>query len=340
MPSRPTESKSPSQTQANTHGLERVAICPRWMVRSLRVVGAYHLVLGLAITLFPFAVLHAFRMAEPRPVEPVQAIGAFVACLGLAYVLAAPYGIQNWLLIFTGLLSYVSVAILLFHGGLQQHRRSIFTESVLGTAAFWSVVFGAMLLRSYRSYIGGRRIASPEVQEFALRVRANTGKSILQLSKEQPVMLLFLRHAGCMFCREALADVAAQRKQIEATGAKVVLVHMSRESQARSFFAKYGLEDVPRVSDPERALYRAFGLGRGSLVQLAGPAVWLRAIRAAILDRHGVGRLVGDVFQMPGVFLVYHGHVVLSFIHHSVADRPDYGQFVLLQSIPDTGAMG
>jgi hypothetical protein len=32
----------------------------------------------------------------------------------------------------------------------------------------------------------------------------------------------------------------------------------------------------------------------------------------------------GDIFQMPGVFLVYHGHVVRSFLHRNASDRPDF----------------
>jgi len=334
MPSRSSELNNPSPTQVNPYGLENVALCPLWMVRLMRITGICHVLLGIVAVISPFTFFDIFRVTTPQYAEPVQAIGAVVASLGLACVLAAPYAIQNWPLILAGMFSYASVALCAFQAGLQHHLRSTFTQAFIGTAVFWSVVFGAMLVRSFKAYVGARRVTSPEVQQFALRVRTNHGTSLLQLSKEHPIMLLFLRHAGCMFCREALSDVAAHRKQIEASGTRIVLVHMSRDSHAGSLFRKYGLEDLPRVSDPQRALYRAFGLGRGGLLQLAGPAVWLRAIRAAIFNGHGVGKAAGDVFQMPGVFIVYHGHVVRSFVHHSVADRPDYRGFVALQNVP------
>ena len=334
MPSRSSELNNPSPTHVNRYGLESVALCPLWMVRLMRIAGIYHLLLGIVAVVSPFTLFHILRVTLPQYSEPVQAIGAVVASLGLAYVLAAPYAIQNWPLILAGMFSYASLAVCVIHAELQHHLGSTFTQALFGMAVFWSVVFGAMLVRSFKAYVGAKRVTSPEVQQFALRVRTNDGMSLLQLSKEHPIMLLFLRHAGCMFCREALSDVAAQRKQIEATGTRIVLVHMSREPQAGSFFRKYGLEDLPRVSDPQRSLYRAFGLGRGGLMQLAGPAVWLRAIHAAMFDRHGVGKAAGDVFQMPGVFMVYHGHVVRSFVHHSIADRPDYRGFVALQSVP------
>jgi hypothetical protein len=61
---------------------------------------------------------------------------------------------------------------------------------------------------------------------------------------------------------------------------------------------------------------------------LFGPKVWVRGFDAGIVRRHGVGRLVGDGFQMPGLFMVFHGQVLRSYRHQSAADRPDYVRFV------------
>jgi len=135
---------------------------------------------------------------------------------------------------------------------------------------------------------------------------------------------VFLRHFGCTFCREALADVAAARERLEAAGARVTLVHMAGDREAHTFIARYGLADVARVSDPERQLYRAFELRRGRLGQLFGAKVWWRGLRAGLLDGHGVGALAGDGFQMPGAFVVHEGRIVRRFAHDSAADRPDY----------------
>src|SRR5437763_929202 len=82
-----------------------------------------------------------------------------------------------------------------------------------------------------------------------------------------------LRHSGCTFCRESLADISEQRESIEASGARIVLVHMGKEEYAAKFFRRYGLGDVPRISDPNQALYRAFGLNRGTFHSLFGPKV-------------------------------------------------------------------
>jgi len=39
---------------------------------------------------------------------------------------------------------------------------------------------------------------------------------------------------------------------------------------------------------------------------------------------YGVGRVIGDSFQLPGIFLVHHSEVLKAFRHESVADEVDY----------------
>ncbi len=43
-----------------------------------------------------------------------------------------------------------------------------------------------------------------------------------------------------------------------------------------------------------------------------------------MLRRRGIGPLAGDGFQMPGVFLAFHGEVIASYRPASAADRPSY----------------
>ena len=159
--------------------------------------------------------------------------------------------------------------------------------------------------------------------EILASARTATGDNLLTMSRRGPVLLTFLRHLGCTFCREALADLGARRTAIESEGTRVAFVHMGTDEQARPLFERYGLDDAPRVSDPERTLYRAVGLERGHLLQLFGPHVLARGI-GGLLRGHGVGRTVGDGWQLPGVFLVRDGRLVRAFRHETAADLPDY----------------
>lgn len=44
----------------------------------------------------------------------------------------------------------------------------------------------------------------------------------------------------------------------------------------------------------------------------------------AMLRGHGIGKLTGDGFRMPGAFVIIDGKVVVEHRATSAADRPDY----------------
>lgn len=108
---------------------------------------------------------------------------------------------------------------------------------------------------------------------------------------------------------------------------------MGEEAQGAKLFEQYGLGEVPRVSDPQAQLYRAFNLQRGKVAQVMGPRVWWRGFQSFILNHHPVGKLVGDGFQMPGVFLIQGDRILQSFIHQTSADRPDYVALAQTQTL-------
>ena len=155
-------------------------------------------------------------------------------------------------------------------------------------------------------------------------ITAESGRRFVDLALERPSLLLFLRHSGCTFCREALADVAAARAEIEAGGARVVLVHMGDRPELSLLLQKHGLEDLERICDPRQILYSAFGLERGRVSQLFGLKVWWRGFVAGVLKGHGIGKASADTRQMPGVFLIDQGLIANHFRHRSAADRPEY----------------
>lgn len=165
---------------------------------------------------------------------------------------------------------------------------------------------------------------SPDWQWAMREVRSHRGATLEQLSSAGPTLVVFLRHAGCVFCREALADLSRQRTAIEAAGARLALVHMSAPLNATLRLERYRLGDVHRFSDRECRLYRAFSLERGGFRQLFGARVCWRGLIAAVLRGHGVGRLEGDGCRLAGVFLLYQGRALVEHRATTAADRPDY----------------
>lgn len=138
-----------------------------------------------------------------------------------------------------------------------------------------------------------------------------------------PVLVVLLRSFGCTFCREAMADVAAVKSQLEAAGVRLAFIHGASPDEADPWFAKYGLTDVVRISDPGLDHYRAFGLGRTGATALVDPVVWARGAVCAL--SHGFGSQPAELMrQLPGVFVVRGQAVLAEYRHQSPADRPDY----------------
>lgn len=169
------------------------------------------------------------------------------------------------------------------------------------------------------------------LSEALKRYRAGVD-SLYDLSFRSPVMVVFLRHGGCTFCREALGDLSSVQERIEGTGTELVVVQMDSPREGQELARRFGLQDAQVISDPSRRLYRAFALGRGTFRQIFGLRIWPRFIQAAILRGYGVGRPKGDERQMPGVFLLRNGEIAQEYRHRTIADRPDYVALASLAS--------
>ena len=165
-------------------------------------------------------------------------------------------------------------------------------------------------------------------EEVLDQMITSTGESLREAAGKNPVLLVFLRHFGCVFCREALSDISRRRKEIESTGTRIVFVHMTDNEIAERYFTRYDLDNATHISDPECSYYRAFGLMRGNFNQLFGLHSWIRGFSAGVVAGHGAGPQLGDGFQMPGVFVIQNGEIRESFIHKLSSDRPDYQELL------------
>jgi hypothetical protein len=72
-----------------------------------------------------------------------------------------------------------------------------------------------------------------------------------------------------------------------------------------------------------------------TLGRFLSPRVWWRGFQTAILRKHGFGRIDGNEFQMPGVFLVHGGRILRSHVYKELWEHPD---FTAMARLPETGA--
>ena len=156
-------------------------------------------------------------------------------------------------------------------------------------------------------------------------VITNTDEKLSDISDEQPVLLVFLRHFGCVFCKEALVDLSQLKDKIKSKGVRLIFVHMSENVVAEQYFTEYKLEGATHISDPEMELYREFGITKGSFTQLYGLQTWLRGFE---VNKQGhkleLSKKLGDSTQMPGIFLIHRSEIKERYIHNLPSDRPDY----------------
>ena len=294
------------------------------MARALLLAATFDVLAGVFLVVAPMAPL-SWAGAEPALYPEVwQCLGAILGVYGLGHAFAARQPFHLWPLVLVGLLGKVVVpagfAWAASRGGLPWQLGL----PVLALGPIWWVPFGLILRGALRAHRADHTPPALPLDMALSLYRDHAGTDLLEASRQQPQFLVFLRHFGCTFCREALADLAAIDEQLRAAGTRLVLVHMSAEAEARELFDKYGLGEVTAISDPDRVLYRAFALRRGTPTQLLGWSVWKRGWEAGVKQGHGIGWLRGDAAQMPGAFVVSRGHVVAQFVHETAADRPNY----------------
>jgi len=169
-------------------------------------------------------------------------------------------------------------------------------------------------------------IKDTEMAAVLREYRTETGRNLLELVDESPLLLIFLRHFGCSFCRQTLDDVSRIRDLIEAKGVRPVFVHLGSPERAKPYFDYYHLSDVERVSDPGASLYASsvFQLPRKNVfTQFLVPAVWNGWLQGAV-QKHGIGMIKEDGDQMPGIFYLQKRAIVRAFRYKTIADQPDY----------------
>ncbi len=300
---------------------------PAWTRPVLWLAAAYHIVWGLWVIGMPQSSLSRSGFPEQIPyLQLWQSIGLSAAVMGVGYGIAATNPAQHWAIVLIGLLGKILLPVGFAWNYLRGNLPLSAGWMCLLNDLLWWGPFAAILWYALHASVEQRdKFAEERSLEDVIRnIPCHTGQTLAELSAGQPLMVVFLRHAGCTFCREALSDLAKKRAEIEASGTRLALVHMSTPERAEQFVQPYGLQDVPRFSDPDQILYRAFGLKNGSFQQLLGPKVFWEGFKAALLRRHGFGPMEGNGLRMPGVFLLQDGAIRSAFRHPNAAYRPDY----------------
>jgi peroxiredoxin len=141
------------------------------------------------------------------------------------------------------------------------------------------------------------------------------------------VVVNFLRHFGCIFCREHLVELRKAYPDIRRLGAEVVAVGQGTQQEAEEVCTEVGAK-FPCVGDPERVGYRAYGFPLGSVWQVMFSRDARERTREALAKGFSLNRKRSfgkhsNWWQLPGVAIIDRSGV-LRFVHrsHSAGDYP------------------
>jgi peroxiredoxin len=118
-----------------------------------------------------------------------------------------------------------------------------------------------------------------------------------------------------------VAQLRRAKHRFDQAGARVVLVAMGTPSESSAFAREFSVP-FEMVCDPERKVYQAFDLEQMAPQGFFSPSVALKGV-VAMAKGHGIGLPVGDVRQLPGVFIIdSKGTIVFSHFAADPADHP------------------
>jgi hypothetical protein len=136
------------------------------------------------------------------------------------------------------------------------------------------------------------------------------------LWKDRAAVVVFVRHFGCIHCRDHVIQLRADEAAIRAAGAELAVVGNGSPSFIAGFRDETGWTG-PLYTDPTLDTYRAAELVRG-VTRTLDPRALAPTLRA-FLRGGRQGRTLGDQWQQGGVVVVAPGGNIL---WHHASGRP------------------
>jgi peroxiredoxin len=144
-------------------------------------------------------------------------------------------------------------------------------------------------------------VPAPDV---LLQSADDTQVQLAQFWRHTPVVIFFVRHVGCVFCREQVRTLAQRYDDIRARGAEVVAIIPTDTINAARFARSMRLP-YPVLCDMPRRAFAAFGLYETTIGELAQPEVLLRTARQfARGNIPAVSPFSSSLTQLGGVFII------------------------------------
>lgn len=142
---------------------------------------------------------------------------------------------------------------------------------------------------------------------------------------QQPAVMIFLRHFGCIACRAHATQIWQQRTLFEQKGAKIYFIGNGSPRLIAKFKEDLGLRAATILTDPNLRSFEAAGFKRG-LMHALGPKS-ARNVVGLLRDGYRQGRPSrdnGNYLQLGGVVMMStSGKVKYHFVSEATGDFPE-----------------
>lgn len=175
---------------------------------------------------------------------------------------------------------------------------------------------------------------APKVLHEMKIVDLSVHDSIFTLSQKHTIVLVFLRHLNCCFCKEALLLLHKLQSSMLQINCLPIVVHQEPAWYMKSYLQKNKLH-LLHVED-NGSLSKQFGIpefatSAASIVQLL-PRVFQMYRKYGFSNSMQVPKDFEarvNVLQMPGMFLVQNGKIKYQHVYTLPSDRYEKHIFIL-----------
>ena len=212
-----------------------------------------------------------------------------VGVYGIGYIIAATDPNRHWPIVLVGLLGKIfgpiGFAKALYTGVFPL----TFGINIIFNDLIWWIPFYLILKRAYLNYF---------IKEYG-EIRHD-----YDLSFNERTLIVAVRHHGCVFTKETLADLNYHFEEIKKSGLSVKILHMDSSGEFDEFAKNYlHSSSWSSISDPERIVYKKLNIRRGGILDVLGPSSFFYGA-ISFVKGNFVGPLRGDGFQLSGLAII------------------------------------
>jgi len=167
-------------------------------------------------------------------------------------------------------------------------------------------------LHTYKKGLQGMRLPTTNLSEL--------------IASEQLVMLHFLRHLGCIYCKNTVSELALLKSKFKKFPA-IYFVHQSKVDEGEVFFQKY-FPDAAHISDPTMEIYNLFEIKGLKPQNYFNPWMWLKGIKLLIKGHRNSIQPDSNILVLSGTFLFKNGTLAWSHRAKYAGDDPAWHKLI------------